>query len=167
MIRKPAFIALCLVAIIIASATGAFLYIRSQKIIPAQIKHQLDFLVFLPPESQSSHIENKSFKYDANLKVFSVVVTSFNVKNTISEQPTPDAFNDIPGYYDKLTQNLNSYTNFETDLGRVYLTRPEELKGKQSAIMSTKGTLMFASPNKDLTDSQWRQFFNSLSIISN
>ncbi len=164
MTRKLAYIVMCLVAII-ALATGVFLHVRSPQIIPAQIKQQLDFLIFLPEGDQSSHIDRQSFKYDANLKVFSVVITSFNVKNTISEQATPDSFNDIPGYYDKLTEKLNSYASFDTDLGKVYLTRPDELKGKQSAVMNTKGTLMFASPDKNLTDSQWRQFFNSLSVI--
>ena len=164
MTHKPAYVALSLIAIM-ALATGAFLYIRSQSTIPAQIKQQLDFLVFLPQENQSFRIDHKSFKYDANLKVFSVVVTSFNIKNTISEQPTPDAFNDVPGYYDKLTQTLNLYESFDSNLGKVYLTRPKELNGKQSAVMSTKGTLMFASSDKDLTDSQWRQFFNSLNVV--
>jgi hypothetical protein len=164
MIRKLAYVALGLIASG-ALATGVFLHIHSSQIIPAQIKRQLDFLIFLPEGDPSSHVESKTFKYDANLKVFSVVVTSFNIKNTISEQPTPDSFNDIPGYYDKLTEKLNSYTSFDTNLGKVYLTLPDELKGKQSAIMNTKGTLMFASPDKDLTNDQWRQFFNSLSVI--
>jgi hypothetical protein len=153
------------VAALAVIVTGTILYLHAQQPIPSKIKKQLNFLVFLPQGDESFRTDSKSFKYDANLKVISVVVASFGIRNTISEQPTPDSFNDIPGYYDKLTEKLNSYANFDTDLGTVYLTRPEELKGKQSAVMNTKGTLMFASPDKDLTNDQWRQFFNSLSII--
>jgi hypothetical protein len=157
--------ALLAVAALAAIVIGTILYFHAQQPIPSNIKKQVDFLVFLPQGDESFRTDRKSFKYDANLKVMSVVISSFGIKNTISEQASPDAFNDIPGYYDKLTEKLNSYANFGTDLGTVYLTRPDELKGKQSAIMSTKGTLMFASPGKDLTNDQWRRFFNSLSVI--
>jgi len=31
-------------------------------------------------------------------------------------------------------------------------------------VMSTKGTLMFVKPERDLSDDQWRKLFNSLEI---
>jgi hypothetical protein len=163
--RKKLLYIIGVAVIMLVVVMGLLFHISSRSVIPVNIKEQLDILVFLPKESGSLRIDRPTFKYDASLKVMSVVVGSYGIKNTVSEQPTPDAFNDIPGYYDKLTERLNTYANFDTELGRVYLTRPVELKGKQSAIMNGKGTLMFASPDKDLTSSQWRRFFNSLQII--
>ncbi|HSW37689.1 MAG TPA: hypothetical protein VLG37_04975 [Candidatus Saccharimonadales bacterium] len=163
MIRK--LIYLGIFAIIVSGATiGVIKLTQSRSIIPKDIKKQLNIVTLLPKSDQII-VDHHSFKYDSNAKVLTFVVSGFGIKNTISEQATPDPINDIPQYLDKLTESLHEYTSFDTAAGKVYLTRPEELKGDQSAVMNSKGVLMFAHPEKDLTDDQWRQFFNSLDVI--
>ena len=82
----------------------------------------------------------------------------------ISEQATPQVFNDIPEYYPKLIEKLNGYSDFDSVLGKVSLTKPKELNGAQSAVFNGKGTLMFVRPNQSLSDDDWRQFFDQMTI---
>jgi hypothetical protein len=83
----------------------------------------------------------------------------------ITEQNTPDPFNDIPQYYPTLLGKLNEYSEIQTSIGTVALTHPTELKGGQSAVSNTHGTLMFVRPQNNLSDSQWKNFFNSIDVI--
>jgi len=154
------------IAVIIVCATvfGVYQYNHRNQIIPHAIKKQLSVVTLIPKGNQFI-VDKTSFKYEPSAKALTFVVSSFGVKNIISEQVTPDSINDIPQYLDKLTESLNAYTSFDSVVGKVYLTRPKELSGEQSAVMNTKGVLLFAHPVKDLTDDQWRQFFNSLEII--
>jgi hypothetical protein len=50
-------------------------------------------------------------------------------------------------------------------IGTVKLTKPTELKGGQSAISRSGGTLLFAHPERNMTDTLWKDFFNSLEIV--
>ena len=87
------------------------------------------------------------------------------VKISFSEQPTPGSIVDIPQVYDKLVDSLQPYNTFDSVNGKVALTHPNNLNGGQTAVMNDKGTLIFVRPTKDLTDTEWRQVFNSLSIL--
>jgi hypothetical protein len=82
----------------------------------------------------------------------------------LSEQPTPDSFTDVPQVYDKVVDSMQEYQKFDVDVGTVHLTRPPSLNGKQAAVLNTKGTLLFAKPDKDLSEDQWRRFFNSFVV---
>lgn len=162
--KKLIYILFSFIAVIVLGG-GTYWYIQSRQSIPPRIKKQISFVILLPQGDQSVKIDRASFKYDSNLKVLTFVVTCFGIKNTVSEEAAPDAFNDIPGYYDKLIETLNGYSTFGTVIGNVSLTRPVEFHGDQSAVLNAKGTLLFAHPVKDLSDSQWREFFNSLNVI--
>ncbi len=140
-------------------------YLTVQATIPSHIKNQLDFIVLYPLDNEDTVMDRSTIKYDTRTKVLSFVITSYGVKNTITEQATPEAFNDIPQYYQKVIDQMNGYSSFDTDIGKVNLTRPAHLNGEQVAVMNTKGVLLFAHPSKDLTQSEWRKFFNNLQVI--
>jgi hypothetical protein len=122
----------------------------------------------LYPDSQSpATVKTGSIKYDAGTQVLTYIIADAGVPITISEQSTPQAFIDIPQSYATLINSLNNYASFDSLQGTVALTYPKELNGQQSAVMNTKGTLMFAHPtNGSLSENQWKNLFNSLEVIT-
>lgn len=162
---KPVRIAIVsIVALVVV--IGFVLAIVLAPIMPPSIKKQLSFIV-LYPSGNGFTIDRSSWKYDSSLGLLTYIVTysSNDTKITVSEQSSPPEFSEVPGTLDTLTTKLNTYSDFDTLDGHVYLTHPTELKGNQSALMNTEGTLMFAKPDKNLGDDDWRRFFNSLDTI--
>jgi hypothetical protein len=145
---------------------GALVWLRHLHPLPKSIRQQVNYLVFYPASDSGVAVDKSSFKYDAAQKVLSYTVSTQNRTLTVSEQPTPDAFNDVPQAYDKLVQSLGEYGSFDSLFGKVSLTRPQQLHGQQSAVMNAKGTLLFAHPTQgELSDDEWRQLFNSLRVV--
>jgi hypothetical protein len=148
--------------------TGAFVVVDkfiAAGPIPNSIKQQLDFVVLYPPNSSDVHIDRSTVKYDPSNGVLSFVATTYGIKNTITEQATPDTFNDIPDYYSQFVAKMNDYQTLATYNGQADITRPSSLNGDQAAVMNAKGVLLFAHPIHDLSESQWLRFFNSLQVI--
>jgi hypothetical protein len=132
--------------------------------IPRPIKQQVTSTI-LAPKSSSIVTDRESVKYDTKIKLLTYNAQINEIKVVVSQQPTPENFTDIPQVYDKMVEGMSEYLKFDVAVGTVHLTRPKELAGKQAAVLNTKGTLMFAKPDKDLSDDQWRKFFNSLDIV--
>jgi len=153
------------VAIGVGVVLGWLHFKSSSSPIPKNIKKQLSFIVLYPAPDPNTKVNKATFKYDSQNGVFSFVVLTYGISNTITEQSTPDPFNDIPNYYQTFVTKLRSYSTFDTDIGKVDLTRPDSLNGGQAAVMNSKGVLLFAHPTKDLTKEQWQHFFNSLETI--
>jgi hypothetical protein len=110
-------------------------------------------------------IEEDTYKYDASQKGLSYIAAGSDFgRLTISQQPTPQSFIDIPNLYDKLVDNLNRYGVFQNPLGTVYLTRPDGQKSGQTAVLNSNGVLMFVRSEKNLDDGQWRSIFNQISL---
>jgi len=131
--------------------------------IPGSIKKQLASTLLVPKDSRFL-VDRQSAKYDASLKLLTFNTTVFGKQVVISEQPSPSTFTDIPDYYSKLVNGMNDYSDFDTAVGTIHLTRPIQLGGKQAAVLNAKGTLLFAKSATDLSDDQWRQFFNTFDI---
>jgi hypothetical protein len=134
--------------------------------IPSKIKQQASFVVFYPGTDPSVTVDANSFKYSSQSQLMSYKITYNNAAITIAEQSTPQNFIDIPQAYDKLIESLNVYASFDSYYDKVNLTHPKEFNGQQSAVMNSKGTLVFAHPTKgELTEDQWKKLFNGLEII--
>lgn len=154
-----------IVVLVAAVAIGFSVYLLLPRSpIPGSIKKQLSSTLLVPKSSEIV-INRRSVKLDPKLDLLTFTVTASGTKVVVSEQPTPESFTDIPAFYGKVLGGLNEYKKFETEQGTVHLTKPQELHGKQAAVLNTKGTLLFAKPDRDLSDSQWRQFFNSFEIV--
>jgi len=151
----------------IAIVVGVKIFqVMSKTPIPNDIKKNISFMVFYPDHKKTGYsLVQDSFKYNPDSKVLLFNADSADNQLVITEQATPDPFNDIPQYWPSFTSELNSYTEFDSSDGKVALTRPAELKGGQSAVFNGKGTLMFIHPKKDLSDDEWRKLFNNLKII--
>jgi hypothetical protein len=128
--------------------------------IPSRIKAQLTSSLLLPKDARF-HIDRSSAKFEPSLKALSVKVSAFGQTIIISEQPTPEQFTDVPQAYQKVLEGMDDYSDFDTGIGSVHLTKPSQLQGGQSAVVNAKGTLLFAKPSSALSTDQWRQFFKS------
>ena len=143
-----------------------FFYQSTAGNIPPTIKKQVSFNVFYPRPDPAITVATNSFKYDTKEKLLSYVVNYANTPITIAEQATPQNFIDIPQAYDKLIETLGEYGSFQSYYDKVSLTRPKEFNGQQSAVMNSKGTLVFAHPTKgDLSEDQWKKLFNGFEVI--
>lgn len=129
-------------------------------IIPAGISTQLLFPVLAPNSAAGYTLD--TFNYDKDTGVLSFTAHGPVANFTITEQATPDNFTEIPEYFDKLVESLLEYKRFDTELGRVSLTRPKEFSGQQAGVINARGTLMFSRPDKELTEEEWRMFYKQI-----
>jgi len=153
-------------AVVVAAGIVFALAVALQPVVPPGIKKQLSIAVLYPKDNTFA-IDHSSWKYDKSLGLLTYLVRDKdnNAKITVSEQSSPPQFSEVPGTLDALTSKLNTYADFDSIDGHAYLTHPKELKGGQSALMNAKGTLMFAKPDKNLSDSDWHKFFNAIDIV--
>ena len=135
--------------------------------IPHDILKQAAFGIWYPAANPPEFkVDRGAVKYSVNGQDKLVTFVARGLTNNLSftEQAVPDSFNDIPQLYDKLIEKLRAYSTFDSVNGTVSLTRPEELKGGQTAVMRAKGTMVFVRPDKDLSADDWRRLMNNLSF---
>lgn len=150
--------------LIVATAGIAAVRLRQPAtIVTPQVASQLTSTLFVPQVGDVA-VVRATVKYDASLKVLSYVVRTDGTVLTVSEQPTPDSFVDVPGVYTKTIEGMKGYQSFDSVQGHVDLTRPTTHGDKQTAVMNAKGTLLFVKADHDLTIDQWKQFFRALAI---
>lgn len=164
---RKALLAVCSVfGLMVLSGVVLFTRAKSEQIIPEDIKKQLSFNVILPIAPETLKVDKSSIKYttEEKLLVYEVNLDDGN-KLVVSEQPSPESFIDVPQSYDKLISSMQQYAAFDTQKGRVFLTKPENLKGGQTAVMNSSGVLLFIRPDKGLSDDAWKKIFNDLEIV--
>ena len=145
--------------------TIVILLVAPKNPIPGPIKKQLTSTL-LVPRGGGAVVDRASVNYDRNQKLLIFNVAYVGIKLVVSQQPTPDQFVDIPDVYTKLIDGLNNYSSFDSSIGTVHLTKPTQAHGGQWGVLNTKGTLMFVKPDKNLTDDQWRTFFNHVVVLN-
>lgn len=150
----------CIVGFIVLFA-GIWVHGRlaGQAPVPTSTLKLLDFPLYYPQKPW--HVDLGSVHYDTQAKIISMRAVGPSDTVSITEQAAPSQFTDIPQYLPALLAKLNSYSSFASIPGTVYLTHPTELKGSQSAILASNGTLLIANPTHDMTDQAWRQFFKT------
>lgn len=150
---------------------GIFVYFAVNKYsqphpLPSEISSKINFIVFYPNSNSKVEVDQNSFKFDESTKLLTFTANLAQNRLTFAEQSTPERYVDIPQSFDKLIETLNPYTSFDSFYDRVYLTKPKELSGKQSAIMNSKGTLMSISATEgELTVEDWKRLFNSFEVL--
>lgn len=168
--RRTIVVVVSILILVLALGTGSgFLvwrWYQDKHPIPTVIRLEATFPLFYPNQKYVN-VNKSTIKYDSTAKLLSFTgSTPSGSKLIFSEEPTPSQFNDIPGYYTALLNNMNEYQEIDTIDGQMYLTKPESVNGNQSAVMSTKGTLMFVRAEKNLSVGNWQQLFNNLTIIN-
>ncbi len=155
---------------VILVGVGGYLAYRkhasSKPTIDPNIRSAISFAALWPAKSAQLTVGTSTIKYSKADKLFSyVATTNEGITLTISEESTPESFIDAPNSYEKLLAGMQKYRSFESQVGTVYLTRPPQLGGGQSAVMNSKGTLLFVRPSRDLSDEAWMKIFNNLQLL--
>jgi hypothetical protein len=156
-----------LVGLLVIFVTGViawWLWPRPQ--VPSSIIQQANFTVYYPlTMPKGLTIDHHTLKYDTTNHGFAYVAMVNTKPVTISEEATPDSFNDGP-VYSYLLQKSKEYAEISTSFGTVTLTRPTELNGVTVAIANTNGTLIFARQDGGkLSQDEWAILFNSLKLV--
>jgi hypothetical protein len=136
--------------------------------LPEEISKSINFTVYVPPSDENAKytLDKSKTSFQKESGVLSLIIlTPKGNKVSTSQQIIPETFKDIPSYYPKLLTKLNEYAEFHTRYGTVTLTKPTELKGGQTAVSTAGGTLLFATPEKNMTEQEWKHFFDSLEVI--
>jgi hypothetical protein len=147
---------------------GLALYNRivNKSPIPAAVQAKLAYKPIYPKNQSSDDVGNFLYKDEDKTLTF-ITKTASGTNITIVEQPVPDSLSSGDQvYYPAL--GLHPYAQFQSKLGPVALTKfwksgTLEPVG-QTAVLASKGTLLLASPDKDLSNAEWKEFFNSLTI---
>lgn len=158
-------VGLTIAGCVLAAGLVIFITLRMQQHwpIPAAIARQVSSPVFLPREGVV--LDQTSYKFDPSQKVLSFTGRLPDGQLvTFAEQPTPEPFSDIPNYYAQFLQTLFEYQAFDGLNGTIYLTHP---KGAgQAAVMSAKGTLIFARVAHDEPQAVLALVFNSMQVYT-
>ena len=157
------------VLLILLAGGGYFGYKQvsdSRAVLSRSIKSSLTFGIFWPTKDSPLIGDKTTIKYDTTENHFDYnAILSNGTLVTISEQATPESFVDIPQAYEKLVESMHTYRSFDSQTGKVYLTRPPQSSGNQTAVMNAKGTLLFMRAYKDLDDNTWTKIFNNLESL--
>jgi hypothetical protein len=133
--------------------------------LPPAIKSRISYRFVYPAKTNS--ISQVSYKYQADQSVLTFSSHAEGTKVVFIEQPAPaslGAGNQI--YFPAI--GIHPYAQFQSKLGPVALTKfykPNTLDpAGQTGILAAHGTLVIAHPDKDLSNDQWKNLFNSLTI---
>jgi uncharacterized protein YxeA len=159
--------ALVLLLVLIVAVLGGVYYSKqnNKNPLPDNIRGMISYKVVYPSNTQQ--IDSKSFNYQTDKKTLSFKVNTGKGNVVFAEQQVPEALgSDTQAYYPAL--GIHPYAQFKTKLGQVALTKfwqSGNLKPVgQSAVLASNGTLLIAHAEKDLTNSQWKNLFQSLKI---
>lgn len=145
--------------------------IADSPVISKEILAEANFTIFYPQDITENAAawkfqkDRTSYNKESGVLTLQVVQPSTGRRIILNEQPTPGAFADVPTQYSKMLTALNEYNELQIGFGTVALTHPKELNGGQAAVANKSGTLIFAKPSANLTDEEWRNFFENLRIL--
>lgn len=129
-------------------------------VIPSSISRQVSFEIFVP-----SGADRKSVTYDSNAQLLNFNIHADGTSIAFTEQATPGVIASSPTMLVNGFGRLKNETALATAIGTAYVGNNQTLNGQQTLGMNTQGTLLFARPNKNLTQAQWRKLFQFVTII--
>jgi uncharacterized protein YggT (Ycf19 family) len=154
-----------IMAIIVCAVVVFFLLIRLHSEFPSSVSKRADFSIFYPSKETTINPLRSTISYDNQAGGVSYTVMVNNEHVVISEQSSPDIFNDGPVLQLKLQQS-HQFASLTSHLGEIALTKPTGLNDQVVAVLDVKGTLIFAHALQHFTSSQWIKLFNSLQVIN-
>lgn len=157
--------------ILVAGVIGIGVYTyaaRDTNPVPAKLRPQLSFSPFIIPTTSRSYTTSD---YKFTTAEDKVEILSYNVHTkdtgtiTVSEYTQPQEFSEIPEYKDRFLTNVaKQESTVQTSNGTIYLGRMNVQGNKQLAVMLERGLLVFMSPDKELSQAQWRSLGDQLEI---
>jgi len=165
--RKKTLLIASVVAVAIAILFSLWLFLIHPDIpVPASIRQKAAFEIIYP-SGKTARADSSSFNYQQSQQSLSFTVRAFDSDIIFTEQPAPENAGTGEGvYYPAL--GLHPYAQFQSKLGPVALARFYESKTLkprgQSAVLISRGTLLIAHTDRNLSNNQWKQLFESLKI---
>ena len=157
-----------LAAIGLASiGAGGYLYFsRDDNPIPPALQSQLTFSPFvLPKDSKAYTTTDYEFSpAEGKVQILSYLIHLPDNTIKVSEYVQPPEFTEIPESKDRFLNNAKQYATVQTSNGTIYLGRFALQNNKQIGIMIERGLLVFMSPDKELSEAQWRNLGDQLEI---
>jgi len=159
------------IVIVAGGVFGLFKLLESQTVISKQVLNEANFTIFYPTDTIKSasswQLQKDRTSFDKGSGVLTLHATQASTGRQIilNQQPTPGAFTDVPTQYSKMLSTLNEYNELQIGFGTIALSHPKELNGGQTAVANKAGTLIFAKPSANLTDNEWKDFFQNLRIL--
>jgi hypothetical protein len=150
------------IVLLLAVVICVYAYTRGPSAVPSTIREQANFAIFYPNPTQQIYILPGSFKYDKSLAQVAFIARFAGQSVTFAEQSSPDSFAADPTFYSNFITKLGGYATFSSVDGTVSLTEPAQVN-TQTAVMNTKGTLLFAKSSGNISENDWKLLFNSLS----
>lgn len=151
-------------AVLILVTFGWALFRPMQSPVPANIRQQVGFSILYPANST---IDPTSWKYLPSQSDLSFTARKDGFSVIFTEQEVPLAFQNDTAAYDRFIGSLHPIANFQTNLGNVslidFVTATDFQPAGQAGILNTKGTLLLAHPDRELSEDQWRDLFRSIS----
>lgn len=133
--------------------------------VPLNIRTQAMFSIIYP---SGYNIEGKSWKYNGSQKSVEFVAQKDNYSVTFTEEKTPLEYQNDLAAYNRFIGSLRPRANFDVPFGAVsisnFVTAGDYQVVGETGILNTKGTLILAHPNMQITDDQWRGLFESLKV---
>lgn len=158
-----------IILIILALSIVAFAVYSKNTEEPAPISKEvmskINFLIYYPNNEETWTTDDSKTEFESESGVLIMNSSNGSASIVLSQQSAPDVFNDVPDQYQRMLNSLNQHTEILTSFGTITITRPAELNGGQSAVGNLNGTLLFAKPDKDLNDAEWKEFFKSMEVI--
>jgi hypothetical protein len=151
------------VIVFIGVIIGAIIYHNRTPLIPIKVQNEANFAIFYPNSNNQIRVEKNTIKYNTSLGQVSYIVDFAGKKITFAEQTEPVSFTADPTFYTSFVENLRGYASFDSINGHVDLTFPGQVNS-QTAVMVTKGTLLFAKASGNISELNWRFLFNDLNF---
>ena len=133
--------------------------------VPQTIRSEASFKIIYP---NGYSIDQKSWKYINNTQTVQFIAKKDAYTVVFTEQPTPLAYQNDQGAYDRFIGSLRPNANFNVPLGTVslsnFVTSGDFQVVGVTGILKVKDTLLLAHPDTQLTDDQWRSLFESLKV---
>jgi hypothetical protein len=163
---KTNFFVIVFAVLAVAGGLAVYLIQRNANPLPDSIKSQVSFKVIYP-SSKSGKLNSSGYQYQADQKALTFSLNKRGTNIIFSEQTAPNTVgNGSQVYYQAL--GLHPYAQFASKLGPVALAKfynPGTLSYLgQTGVMVAGGTLVTVHPDKDLTNAQWKDLFDSLKI---
>ena len=125
------------------------------------MQRQIPFTVYFPDASWKTNTHDASYQNG----VLRFAAQQAQGRVIFTEQSTPPIFSEVPQYLPSLLAKMNQYASFSSSSGTVYLTKPNELRGGQTAVIENGGTLLFIRPAQELSEKQWQQLCSGLYTV--
>ena len=162
---KKSYISIAIVLILIVAGGLIYYFVYSNTIpIPKAVRKEVKFAILYPQSNRTTVYNKASFKYAKSLGQLSFIVNFDGNNITFAEQTTPEPFNATTTFFSSFTQRIGSYATINTTDGQAVLTLPKQTN-QETAVMNTKGTLLFASSTSNLSESSWTLLLNTLQSI--